>query len=192
MSARIRFRPRITKKNMCFFCPARALDCCRFSEKKQSISKDKKNISKKTSLFREIKNIFPAIFFLLIFSSPSLFFFLNRSHFFFILSPSLTFPNIWPICFIWSPSLTFPKICSMFFFLKISHYILIFFWSKTEILNKVALPVIWIFTHLKMCFASATRNFKWVVINHICSMRNQTFANLDAKVGILPGWRLFN
>ena len=57
-----RFRPRITKKHV-FFCPAGALDCCRF----QSILGDKKNIPKKTRSFQEIKNIFPAMFFLLVF-----------------------------------------------------------------------------------------------------------------------------
>ena len=27
---------------------------------------------------------------------------------------------------------------------------------------------IWIFTHLKLCLATAIHNFKWVKITHIC------------------------
>ena len=36
-----------------------------------------------------------------------------------------------------------------------------------------------IFTHLKLCLAIATHNFKWVEIAHIGLIWDQTFANLD-------------
>ena len=39
--------------------------------------------------------------------------------------------------------------------------------------------IIWIFTHLKLCLATATHNFKWVEITHICLISDQTLANLD-------------
>ena len=58
----LRFRQRITKKTCVFFCPARALDCCRFPEK--------------TVYFRR-KKLLSARFF----SSPSLTFISNRSFF---------------------------------------------------------------------------------------------------------------
>ena len=44
---------------------------------------------------------------------------------------------------------------------------------------------IWIFTHLKLCLArglaTATHNFKWVIITNICFILNQRPANLDAQ-----------
>ena len=57
MSARIRFRPRITKKTCGFFLPSARIRLLPISGKKTFL--------KKTSSFREIKNILPAIFFLL-------------------------------------------------------------------------------------------------------------------------------
>ena len=36
-----------------------------------------------------------------------------------------------------------------------------------------------IFTHLKLCLATATHNFKWVKIINICLIWDKTFANLD-------------
>ena len=36
-----------------------------------------------------------------------------------------------------------------------------------------------IFTHLKLCLATATHNFKWVEITHNCLIWNKTFTNLD-------------
>ena len=35
------------------------------------------------------------------------------------------------------------------------------------------------FTHLKLGVATATHNFKWVKITHICVIWDQQFANLD-------------
>ena len=68
------FRPRITKKkHVFFFCPARALDCCRFPKKTQSIS-------------------------------IACFFKIGQKFF-----------------FIYSPSLTFPEICLMFFLFRRPH-----------------------------------------------------------------------
>ena len=57
----------LPKKTYVFFCPA--LDCCRFPEKKQSISKDKKPFEKNKFISRD-KNYFPAMFFLLVFCRP--------------------------------------------------------------------------------------------------------------------------
>ena len=34
-----------------------------------------------------------------------------------------------------------------------------------------------IFTHYKLCIATATHNFKWVKITHICVIWNLSFAN---------------
>ena len=56
------FRLCITKKKGFFFCSARAFDSCRFW-KKVSLRDKKKTFRKNTSLFRETKNIFPAMFF---------------------------------------------------------------------------------------------------------------------------------
>ena len=36
-----------------------------------------------------------------------------------------------------------------------------------------------IFTHLKLCLATATHNFKWVKITHICLVWEHTFAHRD-------------
>ena len=112
MSAPIRFRQRITKKT-CFFCLARALDCCRYPKKQQIISGE--NIpKKKTSLFLEIKTHF----------SRALCFcfacFFRRSHYLFLNGSKVVFitfsRNLSNVFFILSPSLTFPKIGSMIFF----------------------------------------------------------------------------
>ena len=67
MSARIRFRQRITEKHVVFLLNAR-IGLLPISEKKQLISGDKKHIPNKISLFEEIKKyFFPAMFFLLVF-----------------------------------------------------------------------------------------------------------------------------
>ena len=64
------------KKEHVFFSAQRAHYIVAAFRKKQSISGDKKNIPKKTISFREIKNIFQAMFFFsCFFSSPSLTFF---------------------------------------------------------------------------------------------------------------------
>ena len=48
-----------------------------------------------------------------------------------------------------------------------------FFYTGTAELNFK------IFTHLKLCVATATHNFKWVKIIHICLIWDLTFANID-------------
>ena len=53
------------QKNMYFFLPSARIRLLPISEKKQSILGDKKTFRKKTSSFREIKNIFRAMFFFL-------------------------------------------------------------------------------------------------------------------------------
>ena len=80
-SAHIRFRQRITKKKCVFFCPARALDCCKFPKIFQLISGDKKNILKKTSLSREIFLFFQLCVFLLVFHVTLINFFSNNNFF---------------------------------------------------------------------------------------------------------------
>ena len=42
-----------------------------------------------------------------------------------------------------------------------------------------------ILTHLKLCLATATHNFKWVKIIHIYLLWNETFANFDVLTHIL-------
>ena len=79
------------------FLPSARIRLLPIFGKKQLISGDKKIFSIKTSSFREIKSIFPAMFFLLVFF-VSLFFKWVKS--FFILSLSLTFPEIWPMFFL--------------------------------------------------------------------------------------------
>ena len=120
MSARIRFRPRITKKNMFFFCTARALNCCRFSKKTRFILVDKKNIPKKKSLFQEMKHFFSSyVFIACFFSSPSLPLF-KKGHCFIYFVALINFSrNLSKVFFIWSPSLTFRKIGGMFIFLNV-------------------------------------------------------------------------
>ena len=39
--------------------------------------------------------------------------------------------------------------------------------------------IIKVFTHLKLCLATATHNFKWLIINHIYLNWNETIANFD-------------
>ena len=39
--------------------------------------------------------------------------------------------------------------------------------------------IIWFFTHLKLCLATATHNIRWVKITHIVLIWDQTFANVD-------------
>ena len=46
--------------------------------------------------------------------------------------------------------------------------------------SKALNQIIWILTHLKLCLATATHNFKWVEITHICLIWDHTFANFDA------------
>ena len=75
MSAHIRFRPRITKKkHVVFFLPSARIRLLPISEKKPvDLMGIKKHPVKKTSSFREIKHIFPAMFFFAcFFSSPLL------------------------------------------------------------------------------------------------------------------------
>ena len=119
MSARIRFRPRFTQKTCGFFLPsARIAFLLIFDKKKHFILVDKKNIPKKNKFILGNKKTF----FLLVFLLPSLTLFIFGI-LLFILSPSLTFPEICPMFFlIWSPSLTFPKIGGMFFLLNVFFY----------------------------------------------------------------------
>ena len=39
-------------------------------------------------------------------------------------------------------------------------------------------------THLKLCLATATHNFKWVKITYICLICNDAFANHDVSLTI--------
>ena len=41
--------------------------------------------------------------------------------------------------------------------------------------------IIYYFTHLKLCLATATHNFKWVKITDICLNWDQTFAKFDLE-----------
>ena len=118
MSARIRFRPRITRKNMCFFLPSARIRLLPISEKKL-ISGDKINISKRTSLFQVIKNIFPSMFLFCLFFFVTLNnFFLNKSKGFFNFVQLNNFcRNLSNVFFIWAPSITFVEICQMCFFI---------------------------------------------------------------------------
>ena len=43
----------------------------------------------------------------------------------------------------------------------------------------------YIFTHLKLCLATATHNFKWVKITQIGLVWDQTLVNLDVYSPIL-------
>ena len=103
---------------MCFFLPSACIRLLPISEKKQSISGDKKNIPKKNKFISRDKKYFSSYVFLLVFfvALISLPFFKLGQKCFFISSPSLTFPDICPMFSIISlPSLTFPKIGSMCF-----------------------------------------------------------------------------
>ena len=66
MKAHIRFRPRITRKT-CFFLPNARIELLTIFDFFLFNLIDKKNITKKSSSFQDIKNFFPAMFFLLIF-----------------------------------------------------------------------------------------------------------------------------
>ena len=45
------FRPRITKKNMCFFLPSARIELLQIFEKKHLVLVDKKNIPKKKQVY---------------------------------------------------------------------------------------------------------------------------------------------
>ena len=47
--------------------------------------------------------------------------------------------------------------------------------GKPQALNQL----IYIFTHLKFCLATATHNFKGAQITHFCWICDQIFANID-------------
>ena len=118
MSARIRFRPRIIKKHVFFSCPARALNCCRFSKKKHLILVNKKTIPEKTKFISGNKKAFLQLcFFCLFFLSPSLTLF-KIGQFFFISLFSLPFPEIYPMFFYLVALINFSEIGEMFFFPK--------------------------------------------------------------------------
>ena len=135
MSARIRFRQRITQKKTCvFFCRARSLDCWRFA-RKQLTSGDKKTISKKTSLFQKIKNFFPAMFFCLFIRRPPFFKKMVKSCFYFVALINFS-RNLSTVFFISSPSLTFPKTGSMFFFLDVFFFAFSLDFSDLKQMNK--------------------------------------------------------
>ena len=74
MSAHIRFRLSFTKKNMFFFCSANALDCWRFSKKKQLILGDIRTF-RKNKLISGHKKHFSSYVFLLVFFIFSFFIF---------------------------------------------------------------------------------------------------------------------
>ena len=95
MSTRIRFKQRITKKKTgVFFLSSARIGLLPISEKKQFISRDKKTFRKKHTFISRDENIFPAMFFLLVFFIALINFLSNRSKVFFISSPSLTFLEI--------------------------------------------------------------------------------------------------
>ena len=141
MSARIRFRPHITKK-MYFFLPSARIRLFPISEEKQSISGDKTNIFVKKYFITRDKKYFSSYVFFAFFFVALIAFFIRLI--FFNLVAVINFSrNIFNVFFIFSPSLTFPKIGAMFFFLNffftLPHYILDFLWFKTEKVNIVAL-----------------------------------------------------
>ena len=74
------------QKTCVFFCTARALDCCRFSEKTVNFGRQKKHFEKK-SLFWEIQNIFPAMSFSACFFRRPHLLFSNRSKVFLLCRP---------------------------------------------------------------------------------------------------------
>ena len=128
MSARIRFRPRITKKKCFFFSPARALDCWRFPKKKNSQFQEiKKTFQKKTKFISRYKKIFFQLCFTcLFFSSPSLTFFKIDLFFYFVALINF-YRKMSNVFFISSLSITFTKnrfnVCFFFlnfFFLPLS------------------------------------------------------------------------
>ena len=87
MSARIRLRPRITKKHV-FFLPSTHIRLLPIFEKKLPFSGDKKNILKKNKFISVDKKYFSSyVFFLLVFFLNML----KKVYIFFISSPSLTF-----------------------------------------------------------------------------------------------------
>ena len=118
MSARIRFRQRNTKKNMCFFCPSRALDCCRFSKKICLFREIKNHSEKKKFITGDKKNIFPAMFFFLFFSSPSSIFFSNRSKVFYFVVLINFSRNLSNVFFYFIALINFSKNRLNVFFLK--------------------------------------------------------------------------
>ena len=44
---------------------------------------------------------------------------------------------------------------------------------------------IYIFTHLKLCLATGTHNFKWVKITHVCLIWDQTCAVCEFGASLL-------
>ena len=46
--------------------------------------------------------------------------------------------------------------------------------------DALILLLIIFFTYLKLCLATATHNFKWLKITHICLIWDKSFAHLDA------------
>ena len=53
-------------------------------------------------------------------------------------------------------------------------------WINLVINNPYPAELIYlIFTHLKLCLATAIHNFKWVKISHICLILDQIFGNPD-------------
>ena len=105
MSARIRFRSRITKKTCFFFLPSARIRLLPISGKKQSISRGKKKLPKKTNSFREIKNISSYVFFCLFFFVALINFFFKSSKvvFYFVALIDFFFLK----CFFRPPSLDF-------------------------------------------------------------------------------------
>ena len=82
---------RALPKKHVFFQPRARIRLLPISGKKQSISRGKKKLPKKTNSFREIKNISSYVFFACFFFVALINFFLKGQKLFFILSPSLTF-----------------------------------------------------------------------------------------------------
>ena len=133
MSARIRFKPRITKKNM-FFLPSARIGFMPISEEKQLVSGDKKKMPKKNKFISGDKKYFSSYVFCLFFRRPHYLFLIDQK-FFYLVALISFFRILYNVFFILSPSSTVQKTVQCFFFLK-------YFFSPSLI-------KFWIFSDLK-------------------------------------------
>ena len=111
MSARIRFRPRITNKKHVFFLPSARVELLAIFEKKTFILADKEIFRKKKQVHFREEFFSSHVFFCLFFSSPSLTLFkigLNCLYFVALITFSRNLSNVFFIRY-------FPKIGGMFF-----------------------------------------------------------------------------
>ena len=122
MSARIIFRQRITKKTCVFSAQRAHWIVADFRKKTVNFGRKKKHCEKNKFISGDKKNIFPAMFFCLFFSTPSLTFFSNRSKVFFNSSPSLTFLEICPMFFYFVALINLSKNRLNVFFLECFFY----------------------------------------------------------------------